>query len=74
MLLTGKYPKYTCKNVSHFSLRVCLAVYVGRVVTQVVEATSWKVAGIFHRLNPPGRTMAPGSIQPLTERSTRDLP
>jgi hypothetical protein len=51
-------------------------------VTQVVEATSWRVAvsipdevaGIFHRLNPPGRTMAPGSTQPLTERGTRDLP
>ena len=42
-------------------------------------ATSWKVAcsfpagvtGIFHCLNPSGRTMHPGSIQPLREMSTR---
>jgi hypothetical protein len=47
------------------------------VVVQFVEnfATSWKVAGsipdgvtgVFHWLNPSGRTMALGSTQPLTE-------
>ena len=44
-------------------------------------ATSWKVAGsisvgvfgVFHWLNPSGRTMAPCSTQPLTEMSTRDI-
>jgi len=44
-------------------------------------ATSWKVAGsipdgangIFHLLNPSGRTMALGFTQPLTEISTRNI-
>jgi len=44
-------------------------------------ATSRKVAGpipdgvtgIFHWHNPPGRTMALGSTQPLTEVSTRNI-
>jgi hypothetical protein len=29
---------------------------------------------VSHSLNPSGRTMALGSIQPLTEMGTRDLP
>ena len=33
-----------------------------------------KAFGIFHWLNPSGRTMALGSTQPLAETSTRDLP
>jgi hypothetical protein len=45
-------------------------------------ATSRKVAGsnpeevieLFNRLNPSSRTMALGSIQPLTEMSTRYIP
>ena len=44
-------------------------------------ATSRKVAGsipdgvngFFHSRNPSGRTMAPGSTQPLTEMSTRNI-
>jgi hypothetical protein len=44
-------------------------------------ATSRKVAGsnpddvirFFNRPNPSSRTMAPGSTQPLTEMSTRNL-
>ena len=32
------------------------------------------VTGIFHLPSPSGRTMALGSTQPLTEKSTRDLP
>ena len=31
------------------------------------------VAGIFYSLNPCGCTMALGSIQPLTEMSTRNI-
>ena len=31
------------------------------------------VTGVFHRLNPSGRTVAVGSTQPPTEISTRDL-
>jgi len=31
------------------------------------------VIGIFHRHNPSGRTMALGSIQPVTEMSTRNI-
>ena len=31
------------------------------------------VTGIFHRHNPSGRNMAPGSTQPPTEMSTRDI-
>ena len=31
------------------------------------------VTGIFHWLNPPGRTVAPGSTQLLTEMSTRNI-
>jgi hypothetical protein len=30
------------------------------------------VTGIFQWLNPSGRTVAPGSTQPLTEMSTRN--
>ena len=45
-------------------------------------ATNWKVAGsipdgvigIFHWYNPPDRTMALGSTQPLTEMSIRRIP
>ena len=44
-------------------------------------ATSWTVAcsvpegviWVFHGPNPTGRTMAPGSTQPLTEMSSRDI-
>jgi hypothetical protein len=46
-----------------------------------IYATSRKVAGSipdevigFLNLSNPSRTMAKGSIQPLTEISTRDLP
>jgi hypothetical protein len=47
-------------------------------VAQLVEALSYKpegrgVIGIFHLLNPSGPTMALGSIQPVTEMSTRDV-
>jgi hypothetical protein len=31
------------------------------------------VTGIFQRLNPSGRSVALGSIQPLTEMSTRNF-
>jgi hypothetical protein len=31
------------------------------------------VAGIFHSVNPCGCTIALGSIQPLTEMSTRNI-
>jgi hypothetical protein len=44
-------------------------------------ATSWKIAGssldvvdFFNLPNPYSRIMALGSIQPLTEMSTRNLP
>jgi hypothetical protein len=33
-----------------------------------------EVTGYFNSLNPSSRTVALGSIQPLTEMSTRDLP
>ena len=37
----------------------------------------WKICGpliyTFHLHNPSGRTMAPGSTQPLTEMSTGDI-
>ena len=49
----------------------------------MVEALryKWKVArsiadgviGIFHCLNPSGRTMTIGSTQPVTEMSTRSI-
>jgi hypothetical protein len=51
-------------------------------VPQVVEAISRKVAvsipdgvigRIFHSLNSSGRTVTLGSIQPLTEMSTRSI-
>jgi hypothetical protein len=48
-------------------------------VAQLVEAQSYKPEGRGfdsrwgHWLNPSGRTMAPGSTQPLTEMSTRDV-
>ena len=50
-------------------------------MAQLVEDTSWKVAGsipdgvfgIYHYHNPSGRTMALGSTQPLTEMSTRNI-
>jgi hypothetical protein len=32
------------------------------------------VTGIFHWLNPSGRTMALGSTKPLPQMSTRDIP
>jgi hypothetical protein len=51
-------------------------------VAQFVEALRYEpegrrfdsrcVIGIFHCLNPSGRTMAVGSTQPLTEMSTRN--
>ena len=31
------------------------------------------IIGIFHRINPSGRTMALGLTQPLTEMSTRNI-
>jgi hypothetical protein len=44
-------------------------------------ATSWKIVGsspdevgFFNLPNPSNHTMAPGSTQPLTEMSTRNLP
>jgi hypothetical protein len=51
------------------------------VVPQLVCATSRKVAvsipngftRIFYWLNPSDRTMTPGSTQPLTEISTRNV-
>ena len=44
---------------------------------QLVEATGSgpdEITGLFHWLNPSGRTMALGSTQLLTEISTRDIP
>jgi hypothetical protein len=37
------------------------------------EFDSWWCHGIFYWHNPSGRTMALGSIQPLTEMSTRNI-
>ena len=63
---------------------LCVCVGGGYAVAQLAGhcATSWKVTGsisveiigIFHLLNPSGRTMALASTQPLKEMSTRDLP
>jgi hypothetical protein len=38
---------------------------------QVAGSIPDDVSGFFHWHNPVGRTMAPGSTQPLTEMSTR---
>jgi hypothetical protein len=40
---------------------------------KVASSVSVGVFGIFHLLNPSGRTMALGSTQPLTEMSTRGI-
>ena len=57
-----------------------LPMFRGYAVMQLVETlcSSWKVTGsipngaigIFNRQNPSDRTVALGSIQPLTEMST----
>ena len=56
----------------------------GRVMPQLAETLRCKPEGlgcssrwvskIFHSLNTSDRTMVPGSTQPVTEMSTRDLP
>jgi len=40
---------------------------------KVASSTPDGVTGIFHILNPSGRTMALGSTQPQTEISTRNI-
>jgi hypothetical protein len=57
--------------------------YLGYVLAYWVEvcATSRKVVGsipdgvidVFYCLNPSSRTMALGSTEPLTKKSTRDI-
>jgi hypothetical protein len=58
--------------------------YDGYAIAQLVEALHYKQEGlcldsrwsleIFHSLNPSDRTVALGSIQPVTEMGNRDLP
>jgi hypothetical protein len=46
---------------------------VGHAVVEVAGSSIDSV-GIFHWHNPSGRTMFLGSIQSLTEMSTRNIP
>ena len=70
------------------STPMCLS-YLGKVFTIVMAEIQWlrccatnrkvtvsipdSVIGIFHWHNPPNRTVALGSTQPLTEMSTRRI-
>jgi hypothetical protein len=46
----------------------------GKWTTRIGGKVLIFVTGIFNLPNPPSRTMALGSTQPLTEMSTRNLP
>jgi hypothetical protein len=62
---------------------VLYAAILGHVMAQLVEASRYKqevaglipegVTGIFHWHNPSGHTMAVELIQPLREKSTRNI-
>jgi len=74
-------PLFTCDILlSSCFLKIIFSVKLslGTAVAQWLRccATNRKVAGvigIFHWHNPPDRTMALGSTQPLTEMSTRRI-
>ena len=46
---------------------------LGHAVVQLAEALRYYVTGNFHWHNPSGRTMALGSNQPLTEKSSGNI-
>ena len=47
--------------------------YTSRKVDCLIPGGAIELFGIFHCLNPSGRTIAVESTQPLTEMSIRDL-
>jgi hypothetical protein len=66
------------KKIMKVSFIVCCCygcyIILWFAVAQLVEVSGSifnGATGIFHLLNPSGRTMAPRSTQPLTEVSTR---
>ena len=64
--------------IVHYSVFLILPCFLRYVVAQFVDALSCKpedrdFVGIFHLLNPSGRTTAPESTQSLTEMSTSGI-
>ena len=59
--------------LQHYNTRWCSWMRHCATTRNVVGSIPYSIIGIFHWINPSGRTMALGSIQPHIEMSTRNI-